>query len=146
MAFKSADVLHTHIHTQTYWDICTPTIEVCRKQKSSPHMPYCSISVWFLSFYLSFLSFSLYPLVFLYWLSISPSLPFFYTLPSVQDGKSSCPWLPQQCLMECRSLWPLAVCLCTSCTCPCLKSNSTTHIQSLSHSVRHTNTHTYVWL
>lgn len=43
--------------------------------------------------------------------------------------------------MECRSLWPLAVCLCTSCTCPCLKSNNTTHIHFLIHSRKHRNTH-----
>lgn len=50
-------------------------------------------------------------------------------------GKCSCPWLLPQCLMECHTLWPLAACLCTSCTCLCLTSNST---HSLSRTQKHT--------
>lgn len=48
--------------------------------------------------------------------------------------------------MVCRSLWPLAVCLCTPCTCPSLTSNSAVHIHSVSHSVTHRNAETHACL
>ena len=79
-----------------------------------------------------------------FFLTIHLSFPSWFPHPPQHSGwQIQLPMAPSQCLMECRSLWPLAVCLCTSCTCLCLTSNSTTHIHSLSHTQRHGNAH--VW-
>lgn len=90
----------------------------------------------FATFSVCFIRFSY---VFTPWIYTIPSHCVFHTLPSVHNCKSSCLWLSSQCLMVCCSLWPLAVCLCTPCTCPSLTSNSTTHIHSGSHSLSHTH-------
>lgn len=130
-------------YTRTYIETCArQLLRYAESKKSSLHIPHCFITVCSL-FFLFFLCFSFYSSVFLYRLYIPASLPIFHTLLCVQDGKSSCSRLPSQCLMECCSLWPLAVWLCTPCTCPWLTSNSTIHIHSLSHSVTHRNPQTY---
>lgn len=124
---------HTHTHTDiprhvhaNYWGM-----QKAEKQPPHPILPHQCVLLFNL-----FLSF--------FFLSLNMTLLTIHL--SAQDGKSSCPWLPSQCLMECLSLWPLAVCLCTLCTCPCLRSNSTTHIRSLSHSVTHQNMETHTCL
>lgn len=116
---------------------------VCRRYaESSIHITYCHSVVYFyiiIFVSLLFLSNSL--------LNWHPSFPCaFRTLLSVHNCNSSCPWLSSQCLMVCRSLWPLAVCLCTPCTCPSLTSNSTMHIHSVSHSVTRRNAETHTCL
>lgn len=118
-------------HTKTY----VHHIFRCLKRKrEKKHLPYCIYFLFLLSFFSSYFS------IFLHWLFI-PAFLFFHTFLSIQDGKSSCPRLPSQCLMECCSLWPQAVWLCTPCTCLYLTSTSAAHVHSLSLSNTHRGKH-----
>lgn len=130
----AVDVVHTH--TKTHTPTCAHS-HFERYAKTASPSPMC-VSLSVLSFFV---------LVFLhiFFIEFTFLLPFvFSTLLWAHNGKSSCPCLSSRCLMVCCSLWPLAVCLCTLCTCPFLTSNSPTHIQSVTHTNAHTsscNTH-----